>query len=379
MNKYILCDNGIEFIFERVEGAEFNSIEVWLKFGSASDPEENSGLAHLIEHLLSTEDMKDVDLYAYYNKHAMTSKERIRLNTSCKKEKTDVVLEKILKNIMNFSPSEYYFEYQRQKVLYEILHLRKSPILLYLEEAEKHLFAGTGYDRTVTGLENGIKDVSVDFVRDFLNRMLQSNGMIISIAGEGDFNTIKSLIESHCTTIMGNHNMPDKINFKSGTVLSGLPHEGVLHIYDTYNTNFEPLVNFALNNILEEFVKYGLSEYVTSVKTIDHNFYNLFSVLIPKLNNYNDVTYELEKIISGDIDEALFHRVKAYVIEQVLNRLKNPAEVSHYNIRQYFCNRRMGAEDLLQVLIDIDASDFRKHLEHTANKHNQYKVISGAI
>lgn len=375
MNTYINCENGVQLIYENIKDSDFNSIEIWLKFGSSQDPKDNIGIAHLIEHLLIPEKLETIDLYARKNAYAMTSKERIRLYTKVKKEKTLNILECFLNNITDLCSSEYNFEYQKLKVIQEILYIKKSPIVLYIEDAERELFKNTGYSNLTFGEEKGLNTIDLCFIRNYLKTLLKENGVIISITGSIDVNEVKSLINNNLPNLNSKNPILCRDTFDSITINSNLNSSGALYIYNTKRNDIESNLNYILDIFLEELLKYKFRTSIFYTKKIDYNFYKLLTIYIPNIISNKYLANEINNLNTEKIDTLVFDIIKSYICDTYEYMKSSCDNLAHFNANQIFHSRNYDIDKFLLTLNSININSLEEHISLIINKNKSIKVI----
>jgi hypothetical protein len=375
LKEKIVCSNGIDLLYQEIDGAIFNDIEIWFHFGSADDPESKSGLAHFIEHLLVFEKIRIIDLFATHNFLASTSKEKIKLSIKTGRAKTFVLLKELMVYAIDFTPRNFYFEYHRQKIIREILYQKKAPIYDFIVEAEKNIFSYNSYKNLTPGTIEGVNSIDIGIARHHLLNMLATSGITISITGKTDIEKIRILLEDIKQPKFGKR-IREKTNIKSG-VINLTPKEvkhpgGLLYVYDLYKKeNCTPVRNIIMNDLLHEYLQYILYEYPFAFKIIDYQYYNFFTVYLPNKNCIN----RFNLLPSEKINQDNFDIIKNFLFDWFRSYFQNFGNLCRFNIDMYSHSLDIDSNAFVELIKNITFDEFREFVLETLNG-NRYEVKS---
>lgn len=194
--------NGIKVIFEA--GNHYNSVGfgVWVKVGSRYENKDNSGISHLIEHMLfkgtqkrSANDISKETAFLGGNLNAYTSKEDTSFYVRTLPEYLNQAIDLISDMICNSVIDEEELEREKCVVCEEIDMYKDSPDDYVHEFLQKNVWKNHPLGYYISGKKKLVKSFNREYILAFIKEHYVGENMIISVAGRFDKNEALAIIE----------------------------------------------------------------------------------------------------------------------------------------------------------------------------------------
>lgn len=196
-------DNGLQVVVITNRRAPVVSHMVWYKVGAADEPAGQSGLAHLLEHLMfkGTPSVPDG---AFSQKvarnggedNAFTSHDYTAYFQNIAKDRLSLVMELEADRMRNLTLSNAQVA-SEINVVVEERHQRvdNNPAALLGERTNALLFLNSPYRRPVIGWEHEVRSLTRPDVLDFYRRWYQPGNAIVVVAGDVSIDDVRPLAE----------------------------------------------------------------------------------------------------------------------------------------------------------------------------------------
>ncbi|HQC82533.1 MAG TPA: pitrilysin family protein [Bacillota bacterium] len=195
--------NGIRMVMEKLPAVQSVSIGIWVKAGSVDEKPANSGISHLIEHMMfkGTEKRsakkiaEDVDRIGGHM-NALTGKEATCYYIKTLHNNIDKACDIIIDMFLNsqFDPGELAKE---KDVIYEeIKMIEDNPEDHANELLLEMVFHGTSLERPIIGTRESLEGISRDMILDYIAREYTTDSIVISVAGNFDEDHVYHLFDS---------------------------------------------------------------------------------------------------------------------------------------------------------------------------------------
>ncbi len=234
-------DNGLRILVEEVPQSRSVSTGIWICAGSRDDPENQSGLAHFIEHLAfkgsPTRDAQaishEIDAVGGHL-NAATAKESTFYYADVPADGFATALDILADLSLNpkFDPDD--IDLERNVILEEIRGHEDDPEQMAYDLFSEGLWAGQHpFARSVVGTRPAIESVRLADVRAFHSALYQPSNMILSICGAVDAKQVIELGEDLFgakPTVEGQVSSRTAPVFQPGIVHHERP-TGMFHVY----------------------------------------------------------------------------------------------------------------------------------------------------
>ena len=170
-------------IAENHKSLHFSYCTICFPFGSDEDPEGKSGMAHLLEHVLSFSLKRILPVFEFCHSYAVTNHKYIRLLFVIPVEDTVATIYQIVVNLFSDPIDSSYFDKQKLKVVYELLHTKKTDGINAIEQYEalnKGNFLRS--PRPTGGIPSEVSSISLEEMENHYIRMIRNKGIVLCIA-----------------------------------------------------------------------------------------------------------------------------------------------------------------------------------------------------
>jgi predicted Zn-dependent peptidase len=197
----VKLSNGFEVILIENHQSPVISCVVTVKTGASNEDFSNSGVSHMLEHLLfngtekrtQEELYKETDFYGIYN-NAHTDMDYTNYIVLTEKSHIQNALDVQSDMLFNSIFPEEKFEKEKGIILNEIARDMSEPSSFEGEFFNLRFFDGTPYNLPVIGLPETIKNISREQVREYYERYYIPNNMTALIMGDFDSREMLKLV-----------------------------------------------------------------------------------------------------------------------------------------------------------------------------------------
>ena len=195
-----------------------------IKGGTASEPAEHSGMAHLTEHMLFKGTSKR-SASSINNRlerlggelNAYTTKEEIVIYSTTLKEDVLKAIDLIFELAFDSIYSARELDKERSVVADEISLYKDSPSDYIFDDFEQFLFEGSPLSRPILGTVSSLKGIKSDDLKIYTSTAFYPCDMSFSVVGNFDFDKIaasaEKLLDKYISTksFSSNVNIPDVV------------------------------------------------------------------------------------------------------------------------------------------------------------------------
>ncbi len=201
--QYHTLKNGIRLVhlFNKKEVAHFGII---INTGSRDEAEDESGMAHFIEHVIfkGTKKRKAYHVLSRLEHigadlNAFTTKEETSIYASFLKGYYERTLELIADITFNSIFPEKEIDKEKDVVLDEINSYKDSPSELIFDDFEELLYDGHPIARNILGTPQSVKSFTKEKIQKFIRNNYHTDQMVISSVGNIEFKKLVKLVERY--------------------------------------------------------------------------------------------------------------------------------------------------------------------------------------
>ncbi len=188
--------NGLQIVGEYLSSANSCSIGVMVNTGSRDETVAESGISHFLEHMMfkgtfkrSAKEVNDClgELGAQAN--AYTSVEHTTYYATILPEFQSGYLELLLDMLQPKLDSDE-FDMEKKVILEEIARKNDDPSSFFYMETVADYFASHPLGNSVLGSVESVSAITVQQMRDYWERRYQTKNMVLSVAGNFDWEKI---------------------------------------------------------------------------------------------------------------------------------------------------------------------------------------------
>lgn len=345
-------DNGLRVIMSRFGKMPIAAVNTTFHVGSKDENENQTGLAHLFEHLMF-EGSPNIPKGKFDEilssnggeSNAYTSYDTTSYYLSVPSHQLETAMWLDSDRIAGFAISEESLEVQKNVVMEEkLLYVDNSPYGTVEEESLKGLYKKSSYRWSVIGDMDQLKKVNITDIKNFFEKYYKPNNAVISVVGDIDYDKTLKLIERYYGQINSGINISrkefieDEINCEvRKNIYDNIQLEGKFIFYRLPKIGTkEYYVMSILNGILSEgdssrfhnelvYKSELVNEIDSGVYGMEDTGMFMISAIAMKGKNLDEIENRIDKIISnitnGDFSES------------EIIKIKNKIE-THYNSRR---------------------------------------------
>src|SRR5947199_4222740 len=197
--------NGLQIVGQPMPDFESAAVSFYVRTGSRDEPDLSiAGVSHFLEHMVfkgtKTLDWQEITLE--FNKigaelNAFTSHEATVYYARVLGEYLDRAAA-LLSDMMYPRLAESDFETEKEVIVNEIARSEDQPYNITYRRMMQAYFGNHPLGHDVLGTRESIRDMHVKQMRDYWKRRYVANNIILSVAGNFDWNHIVGLAEKHC-------------------------------------------------------------------------------------------------------------------------------------------------------------------------------------
>lgn len=203
MYQTYIFENGLRLIHYRVP-TKAAYCGLIINVGSRDEREEESGIAHFIEHVIfkGTEKRKAYHVLSRLEDvggelNAYTTKEDTCVYATFMAKDYERTLELFADIVFHSVFPEKEIEKEKDVVLDEIDSYKDSPGELIFDDFEEQVYEGCRIGRNILGNEAAVKSISREMILNFVERNYSPDRMVISSVGDIPFEKLVRLVEKY--------------------------------------------------------------------------------------------------------------------------------------------------------------------------------------
>lgn len=295
-----VLDNGLRLVTEAMPHVRSVAIGVWVARGSRHEGDEQSGIAHFVEHMLfkgtalrSAEDLAQAIDSIGGQLDAFTAKEYGGYYVKVLDDHLPVALDLLSDILLNPALQVDDIEKEKQVVLEEIKMVEDTPDDLVHELFIQHFWEGHPLGRPILGVPRTVEGLTQDALRGYFSNAYSAPNMVISAAGNIHHERVREL---------------------------------VLHAFDRLPTRATPV---------QEGAPRVEAKAITRVKELEQSHVCMGTPGFPQTHADRYVAYVLNTILGGSMSSRLFQNVRekrglAYSVFSSLSAYRDAGSLTIY-------------------------------------------------
>src|ERR1044072_2332269 len=193
--------NGLRLLTERMPHVRSVSIGVWLARGSRHETEEQSGIAHFVEHMLfngtptrTAEDIAQTVDSIGGQMDAFTAKEYASYYFKVLDENLPLAVEILADIVMNPAFSADDISREKKVVLEEIKMVEDTPDDLVHELFTENLWPGHPLGRPILGTKDTVEALTQEGLRRYFTETYSAPNLIVAAVGNIEHERVRELV-----------------------------------------------------------------------------------------------------------------------------------------------------------------------------------------
>ena len=200
----VVLPSGLTLLTEHMKDTFSVSMGIFIKVGSVHETPKNSGIAHLIEHMLfkgtrtrSARQLAEVMDAIGGRTNAYTSKEHTLLHATVTKDHTEFALEFLSDVLFNHVMTVKDLELEKNVVLEEIKMVEDAADEYIHDVAEQMMWPQDSLGQLIIGPRANVAGFKLKDLKAFIRRYYRPENMVIAVAGKIRHETIKHWVEKY--------------------------------------------------------------------------------------------------------------------------------------------------------------------------------------
>jgi predicted Zn-dependent peptidase len=203
-----VLESGLRLITEKMPHVRSVSIGVWLTRGSRHESEPQSGIAHVVEHMLfkgtttrTAEDIaQEIDSIGG-QLDAFTAKEYASYYIKVLDEHLSTAVDLLSDIVMNPRFEQEDLDREKKVILEEIKMVEDTPDDLVHELFTQHFWEGHALGRPILGSKETVESFTPAILRDYFGTAYVAPNLIVAAAGNIDHAHVRELVERAFATL----------------------------------------------------------------------------------------------------------------------------------------------------------------------------------
>ena len=195
-----ILDNGLTLIYQKDASSAVTVVQVLIRGGQLSDPDDKQGLAYMTTRLTLEipDDKKAQQMMSQASRIYMTCYgDYSIINITSLSENLDETLDITSHIILNPLFSGLRIDLLKKQMEYRKKALEDNAILVGHYAAFEKFFAGTGYGGSVLGSEESLKAIKKKDIKGFYDSHFNAGNMIVAAISDLEEGALCEIIEKH--------------------------------------------------------------------------------------------------------------------------------------------------------------------------------------
>jgi predicted Zn-dependent peptidase len=382
-----VLDTGLRLITETMPQVRSVTIGVWLMRGSRHESDEQSGIAHFVEHMLfkgtdtrSAEDIAQAIDSIGGQLDAFTAKEYASYYIKVLDEHLPLAVELLSDIVMRPAFVEEEISREKKVILEEIKMVEDTPDDLVHELFTQHFWNGHPLGRPILGSRETVEALTSDTLREYFRGAYVAPNLIVSAAGNLEHAHVRELVSSAFAAlpIQGAPFAQEAPTVKPSLVMrtKELEQSHICLGTNSYpQSHDDRYVSYILNSLLGGSMSSRLFQNVREKRGLA---YSVFSGLSAYRDAGNITIYagcaadaveevvdlcveELRGLKRTEVPDAELKRAKDHLKGSLMLSLENTASrMSHLARQEIYFDRHFGLDETLAGVQRVSANDIQR-------------------
>src|SRR5687767_13676017 len=377
-------DNGIRLVTESMGHVRSVSLGVWLSRGSRHETDEDSGIAHFVEHMLfkgtatrTAEGIaQEVDSIGG-QLDAFTAKEYASYYVKVLDEHLPLAVDILSDIVLRPAFQEVDIEREKRVILEEIKMVEDTPDDLVHELFTQHFWEGHPLGRPILGTRETVEALNATTLSEYFRGAYVAPNMIVSAAGNLDHSQVRDLVSSAFDVLARTgepfRDHPPRVVPQVVTRTKELEQSHLCLGTNSYpQSHDDRYVSYILNTVLGGSMSSRLFQNVREKRGLA---YSVFSGLSAYRDAGNITIYagcaneavgevidlcveELRQLKREPVPESELRRAKDHLKGSLMLSLENTASrMSHLARQEIYFDRHFGLDETLAGVEAVTSED----------------------
>jgi len=379
--------NGLRLLTERMPHVRSVSIGVWLARGSRHEPQEQSGIAHFVEHMLfkgtgtrSAEDIAQTIDSIGGQMDAFTAKEYASYYIKVLDEHLPLAVDVLADIVRRPAFSAEDIEREKKVVLEEIKMVEDTPDDLVHELFTENFWVDHPLGRPILGTRETVEGLTQEGLRGYFNGVYTAPNMIIAAVGNVEHTRVRDIVEAAFGTVSsdshGFSSAPPRVEPRIIIRNKELEQTHVCLGTSSYQQDHEDRYSsYVLNTILGGSMSSRLFQNVREKRGLAYAVFSGLSAYrdAGSLTIYagcaNDaigelidvVVVELRRLKDELLPESELRRAKDHLKGSLMLNLESTSSrMSHLARQEIYFDRQFGLDETLEGVERVTLQDVQR-------------------
>ena len=182
--------NGLHVLTERIPGVRSTAVGVWVRQGSAHESQHDSGISHVLEHMVfkgthrrSALEIADSLEALGGSLDAYTSREHTSYQARVLDEHLPIALDVLADLVLAPKLEQVDLDLEREVILEEIAQVEDTPDDLVFELHAEQLWGGHAYGRSILGTKDTVSEMHADALQKLHSDRYVGKNLVVAAAG----------------------------------------------------------------------------------------------------------------------------------------------------------------------------------------------------
>lgn len=278
-----ILSNGLTLIHQKDVSSAITVLQILIKGGKGTEPEEKGGLAYLTTRLaIEIPDRGKVQnlMNQASRIYMMCDYDYSHINITCLSEYMEEALKITSKIMLNPLFSGLRIERTKEQMLHKRKTQEDDPINVGHNAHLEKLFAKTGYGGSILGSEESLKAIKKKDIKNFYDNYFKAGGMVVAVISDMEKKTLNDILIKYLTEFPSGK-LPE-----SQQKTASIPEEKNFFIEKETKQFFISFAfplpkitskNFALSSIVENLLGKGVGSRLWALRYREKLAYNVNS------------------------------------------------------------------------------------------------------
>ncbi|HEY3384109.1 MAG TPA: pitrilysin family protein [Vicinamibacterales bacterium] len=379
--------SGLRLLTESMPHVRSISVGVWLTRGSRHEPEERSGIAHFVEHMLfkgtatrSAEDIAQAIDSIGGQLDAFTAKEYAGYYIKVLDEHLPLAMEILSDIVLHPAFDADDIEREKKVILEEIKMVEDTPDDLVHELFTQTFWEGHPLGRPILGTPDTVDALTQETLRDYFRRVYTANNFVVAAVGNLDHARVGELVERAFADLTPTGEVAadivPRVLPRFAVRNKDLEQSHIVLGTSGYSQSHEDrYVSYVLNTLLGGSMSSRLFQNVREKRGLAYAVFSSLSAYrdagaltiyagcaTEAVAEVIDVTVEeLRGVKNEPIPETELRRAKDHLKGSMMLSLENTASrMSHVARQEIYGDRRFGLDETLEGVERVTVDDVQR-------------------
>jgi len=202
-------DNGTRVLSEKIPGVRSAAIGVWIRQGAAHETDADTGMSHLLEHMVFKGTRRRTALEIADSLEtlggsldAYTSREHTSYQARVLDDHVPVALDVLSDLVLSPTLHDSDLTLEREVVLEEIAQVEDTPDDLVFEIHSERLWNGHPYGRSILGTKSSVERMRGDSLRVLHSERYVGENLVVAAAGNVEHEEFVDRVAGHFDSVV---------------------------------------------------------------------------------------------------------------------------------------------------------------------------------